>query len=114
MRAWLITWDNTSESAEIVDEIAAILSPRWSPERVSDLMEQLYALNTSNLGELAAYAKKPKSNPYRVTTIDNHTDMLVCGHHPWLYGRKVSDFTVVRDSAGFECASWRDGLSPVL
>jgi hypothetical protein len=108
MRAWLITWESNSESAEVADEIAAILPPRWSSERVGATMEQLYALWSSNLRELAAYAKTPNANPYRVTSVDNHADMLVCGAHPWLYGRKVSDFKVAVNPSGFETASWRE------
>jgi hypothetical protein len=108
MRAWLITWDSTSESAEVADEIAAVLPPRWSPQRVSDVMEQLYALRSSNLTELASYAKNPKTNPYRPQTVDNHADMLTCGHHPWLYARKVSDFNVKVGPRGLETATWRE------
>jgi hypothetical protein len=106
MRAWLITWEWMSESAEVADRIATILPPRWSPNRVSDVLEQLYALSISNVEELAAWAKSPKNNPYPAKTEDNHADVLVCGSHPWLYARKVSKLTVIRLDSGYERVSW--------
>jgi hypothetical protein len=103
IRAWLITWDWTSDSVAVVDRIAAVLPPRWSEERVGDFMEQLYAHGTSSVDELAAIAKRPKTNPYRVRQDGPY---LTCGHHPWLTARKVSKLKVARDHDGFEVVSW--------
>jgi hypothetical protein len=104
------------ESAEVADRIAAILPPRWSPARVTDFMEQFYALHNSNVAELAALAKHPKDNPYPVSTESNHADMLLCGAHPWLYARKVSELTVRKLDSGYEHVSWvepdRYGMKP--
>jgi hypothetical protein len=106
MRAWLVTWEWTSDSAAVADEIAAVLPSRWSERRVTDVVEQLYALHTSNLQELAAYARNPKSNPYLVRSVDGHADILSCGAHPWLFARKVSKFTVSVDPSGHEMVTW--------
>ena len=106
MRAWLVTWEWMSESGEVADRIATILPSQWSPDRVRDIVEQLYALSISNVEELAALARRPKNNPYPARAESNHADMLVCGSHPWLYARKVSDLKVERTEAGFERVSW--------
>ena len=106
MNAWLVTWEWMSESAEVADRIATILPSRWSPARVSDVVQNLYDLSGSNLDELASIARNPKNNPYKVKAVDNHADMLAVGAHPWLYARKVSKFSVHRLPSGFETASW--------
>lgn len=104
MRAWLITWEWMSDSAAVVDRIAAVLTPRWSESRVADFSEQFYAHATSNVTELAGIAKTPKNNPYQVSSQD---ERLNCGAHPWLTGRKVS-LEISTDPDGFEIISWTD------
>jgi hypothetical protein len=112
MKAWLVTWEWMSDSAEVADRIATILPPRMSPERVAEFIEFLYTRTTSNAAELAAIAKHPATNPYRaqmnVVGGVRHSDMLVCGAHPWLYARKVSELQVEMNTEGFETVSWRE------
>lgn len=105
MRAWLVTWEWTSPSAEVVDHVAAILPPRWTSERVSTVVELLYAQATSTLSELAAYAKNVKANPYRAKV--DSSGRVHCGHHPFLLAAPVKDLTVtVDDLTGCERISW--------
>jgi hypothetical protein len=108
MRAWLITWEWTAHSAEVANRIGAILPPRWSPARVSDVLEQLYALHRCTSTELAACAKHPKSNPYRATSVDNYGDGLSCWAHPWLFARKVLDLYITTVTSGIETVSWHE------
>ena len=105
MRAWLVTWNWGNDAAELADTVAAVLSARWSRARVTDIVEQLYALHTSNVQELAAYARYPKRNMYRV---QYDSGRLSCGSNPWLYARIVEDFTVTVNSEGYETVSWRE------
>ena len=83
-----------------------------SPDRVTDIIEFLYARTTSNAAELAVIAKHPSANPYRVEKQVvggvRHGGMLVCGAHPWLYARKVSELQVETNTEGFETVSWRE------
>lgn len=103
-----------SDSAAVADRIAAILPPQWSDERVADFVEFLYARATSNVRELASYAKKRKNNPYpaKVGDVINdvpHGGRIHCGAHPWLYARQVSDLEVdVEKKTGLEIVSWRE------
>ncbi len=114
INAWLVTWDAGSPSAEFADEIAAVLNPRKSSRTVGELVEFLYAQVTSTVSELVEYARNPKRNPYRATigmTINEvpHGDRIICGAHPWLYARKVTDLGVSVDEAtGVEKMSWKE------
>ncbi len=102
------------DSAAVADRIAAILPARWSDERVSDFVEFLYARATSNVRELASYAKKRMDNPYRakVGEVINdvpHGGRIHCGAHPSLYARHVSALEVQVDpKTGLEVVSWRE------
>src|SRR5437879_7055417 len=53
-----------------VRNCAAILPPQWSDLRKTPFVEFLYARATSKVRELASYAKRPKSNPYRAKVGD--------------------------------------------
>lgn len=105
MRAWLVTWEWTSPSAEVADRVAAVLPPRWTTERVASVIELLYAQATSSVRELAAYAKNPKANPYRAEIVDG--GRVHCGHHPFLLAVPVRDLRItVEDETGPESLSW--------
>jgi hypothetical protein len=105
MRAWLITWEWMSESAVVVDRVAAVLNPRMSTARVCEHVEFLYAQATSSLTELAAYAKRRTNNPFLAEVdVSGH---IRCGHHPWLHAQGVKDLKVTRDSiTDLETVSW--------
>ncbi len=104
-RAWIITWEWMSDSASVVDSIAGIIDYRRSTKRIVDLVEFLYNLNTSNLSELAAYAKNRKNIPYKAEVDFNCR--ITCGSHPFLYARKVQNIEVFVDShSNIETISW--------
>ncbi len=104
MKAWLVTWDWLSDSAAVADKIAAIYPPRWSDSKALEHVELLYALHTSSVEELAAYAKKPTANPYRA---EKGGPFITCGDHPWLVARQVADLQT-RDENGLETVSWKE------
>lgn len=110
MRAWLLTWEWMNDVSEVADRIVAILPPQWSPRRVAEMTEWLYALNTSSCSEIAGYAKHPKSNPYsaKYDAINGvpHADQMHCGDHPFIYARKVRDLEITRDDDGIETLTW--------
>ncbi len=105
MKAWLVTWDWVSDSAVVADKIAAIYPPRWSDSKASEHVELLYALHTSTVEELAAYAKKPTANPYRAK---KDGPFITCGDHPFLVARHVADLKITRDENGLETVSWKE------
>ena len=105
MKAWLVTWDWASDAAALADEIAAILPPRWSPERVAGFVEFLYGQITSTPTELAAYAKDRSNNPYPAELRD--FDRISCGANPFLFARAVSNLTIKQSDDRLDTISWR-------
>ena len=104
-RAWLITWEWMSDSEAIVDGIAGIIDYRRSSKRIIDLVEFLYNFKTSNLSELAAYAKNRKNIPYKAEVDFN--GRITCGSHPFLYARQVKNIEVsVNLNSAIETIFW--------
>lgn len=110
MRAWLITWEWMNDASEVADRVVAILPPRWSPQKVKEIAEWLYAGHTSSCAEFAEYAKHPKAKPYSAEfdSINGvpHADQIHCGHHPFMYARLVRDLEITEDEQGFERLTW--------
>jgi hypothetical protein len=105
MKAWLVTWDWAGDAAALADKIAAIFPPQWPEDTVARHVENLYALATSTVQELADYAKRPSRNPYRSRW---DAPYISCGAHPFLIARKVSGLKIVRGADGFEEVSWTE------
>ena len=112
---WLITWERTGEHIRRDHKVAAIFNPRYSSERVRDLVERVYSTNYS-LSEKLAYALQPSKNPYLATfgSLSGHTwtGEIICGHNPFLKGRLVDDFLVNRQDDGEEVATWKERDKP--
>lgn len=100
---WLITWEGTNAGA-LPERVAAVLHHRTNGKCISAIVELLYALQGASVEELAAYARKPTSNPYRAAQDGNG---FVCGHNPWLYARLVEKLKVETDTGtGVQTISW--------
>jgi hypothetical protein len=110
-KIWLVTWEWGGEHARRDDKVAAIFSPRYSGERVRDLIERLYSADYS-LAEKLAYALEPRKNPYPAFfgALNGHiwTGEITCGHNPFLKGRLVDDFLIERQSDGREVTTWKE------
>ena len=112
MRAWLITWECNTSS--VVERIVAVLSSRKSDSAVAELMELLVLRATSSVHSLAHYANRRKELVYKAQTplVINrvpHGERILCGHDPWLYGRKVTGLQIeVSASGNEEVVSWRE------
>ncbi|MCD4745857.1 MAG: hypothetical protein K8R58_06120 [Bacteroidales bacterium] len=107
MKAWLITWEWTGESAAIADKIVGILNPRWSIKRVLMIVEFIYNQNTSTLSEMSNYAKRPSNNPY--TSKKDFNSHIFCGSHPWIEARLVEDLYIsVNPNTGIETIKWNE------
>lgn len=107
MSAWVVTWNWAGDAKALADELAAVLPARLTPRNVAKFVEFHYALVTSNVRELAAYARNRKNNPYPAKIDFN--GRITCGHHPFLVARHVSEFRVTSDGDfGLETISWRE------
>ncbi len=105
MKAWIITWDWVGDAAAVVDRVAGILDSRKSPKHVAEIVEFLYAQCTANLGELSAYARNRRSNPYRAEIDFN--GRIRCGRHPYLLAEVVDELKITSDpNTGIETISW--------
>jgi hypothetical protein len=63
-KAWLLTWEWIGDHAAVEDRIAGILRPRLSWETVSEIVENMYAVNSYQVSDLAYWSRRPKENPY--------------------------------------------------
>ena len=104
--AWLVTWEWASDHAKRDDKIAAILSPRWSPDRVRQYVEWIYVNSYYTLSERIAYAKNRNSNPYPAK-FNGCQDQIYCGHNPFLFARMVDDLVAIEQTDGEEKVTWK-------
>ncbi len=108
IRAWLATWEWSSESAEVVDRIATVLPSRWSEARVKDVIDHLYAFHSHNAVDMTALAKNGGIMPLSTRHKYSDDSNLYCGSHPELRIRKVSRLRVETLVSGYERVSWTE------
>ena len=114
--AWLVTWDWIGDHAKRDNKIVAVLNWRLSPDKISEMIEMIYANEYYSLEERVAFAKNKKMNPYK-TTYDTFNGIpwhgrLFCGHNPCLVARLVDNLYVKKDSSGNEVLDWEDRKKP--
>lgn len=112
MRAWLLTW--VYHKSKVQEEIVAVLSSRKSDKTVSELVEFIVLRANSSVINMAYYANRRDKLVYKASTSQlingvPHGERVLCGHDPWLYARKVTDFKVDFDEkSNEEIVSWRE------
>jgi hypothetical protein len=119
---WLVTWEWSGEHARASRKIAAIISGRKGAGWVREVVELIYAMNSYDLAEQEAHARRAHT-PYpahlstRPVTIDSRVQHvtfegeIVCGHNPWLYGRIVDGLTIRREpESDAERITWRERI----
>lgn len=112
MNAWLITWERLDVRPEPYEKIAAILSGRRSERSVAEFMELLYLRATGDASAMAYYANRPRKMivraqyPQLINEVP-HGDRILCGHNPWLYGRRVTNLEISRDGED-EVLKWQE------
>lgn len=112
MKAWLITWEWTSTIP--TEKIVAIESSRRSTSSIADLMELFVLRSLYSAKEVAYYANRKREMVYKAQTpigINGvpHGERILCGHDPWLYGRKVCDLKIeIDETSDEEILTWRE------
>ncbi len=114
-KAWLVRWRAMPGQPAFdapIDEPIAILSSRWSPERVMEHMERLYFERAASKDELLSWRDSSKA-PYRPTIATGTHGIpipigLVCGHNPVLSARLVDELT----STSEDSLRWRERFPP--
>lgn len=116
--AWIIEWQGTEHAMNQsrLSGVAAILNGRWGGERVRQLTEIIYLNATSTDAERIHYARSSASNPYRAA-FNTHqgvprTDQVLCGHHPFLFARRVRNLRARPTGTGGEALSWDEIPDP--
>lgn len=111
MNAWLITWERLDVRPELYEKIAAILSSRRSEHSVAEFMEFLYLRATCDASDMAYFANRPRKMIGRAQYPQSINEMpherILCGHNPWLYGRRVTNLTVSREGED-EVIRWQE------
>ncbi len=112
MKAWLLTW--VCNTAKTKEEVVAVLSSRKSEATISELVEFIVLRATSNVSGMMFYANRRKQLVYKAQASQlingvPHRERILCGHDPWLYARKVTDFKACFDEkTNEEIISWRE------
>jgi hypothetical protein len=112
VNAWLLTWECNTSSVK--ERIVAILSARRSGGTVAELMELLVLRANSTARNVAYYANRRRDLVYKAQTpLDinrvPHGERILCGHDPWLYGRKVKNLKIEVDaSKDEEVVRWQE------
>ncbi len=101
---WLITWEWDNDAKAIVDKVITIVNHRKSHDYVSNLIEVLYNINTSNLAELGSYAKDKAFKPYK-SKIDFNS-VITCGANPYIVAQRVNNIEISRNNQGKEIIQW--------
>ncbi|MDR4481958.1 MAG: hypothetical protein R3B95_01655 [Nitrospirales bacterium] len=103
-KAWLVIWDWAGLHAAVEDRLAAILRPRLTARIVKEIVECPYALHAYTPGEIAAWAKNPKQNPYPANW---EAGICFCGHNPFLTAQYVHDLSINKNpQSGLESISY--------
>lgn len=93
--AWLLTWEWIGENKRppCGEKVLALLSGRWSPVRVSELVEQFYVALTSDPAGKLSIARNRTANPYPIMYGNVGgipvADQMHVGHNPWIGARRV-------------------------
>ena len=109
MKAWLVTWEWCGNHAKREDPFAAILNPRFSLQKIFEIVEFMYRPAEYSLSDQAGYVRN--GSPSHQATVDRTLDGRVhihCGHNPFLRARLVDDLIVERNAEGKEIVSCKE------
>lgn len=114
--AWLVTWEHSGDHAKPPTTVAAVLNPRLSGRRITEIVELLYANASYDPSERIAIAGRRASNPYpaRFGTLYGTPweGEITCGHNPWLEARLVDNLRAEKNSSGEERFAWDERPKP--
>ena len=109
--AWLVTWEHAGARALTLD-VAAILDPRLSSDRVREIVEILHANRAYTYRERIGHANRRRFNPYPATfgAIGGvpWRGRIVCGHNPHLFARLVTRLRVEGANPGSKKLLWEE------
>ena len=103
-KAWLITWEWGNDSKAVVDKVITIINHRRAKDFISNLIEVIYDINTSNLRELGSYAKDKAHKPYKSKSDFN--EIITCGANPFIMARRIKDIEITINSQQKEVIRW--------
>jgi hypothetical protein len=109
--AWLIQWDGQGDHARKKSYVD-VVSARKSAADVRDYVQRLYNLNCLSMQERMqeeTFKKADRRIPATVTQTSTGSDVIHCGHNPWLEARKVRNLIVETDENGaIQSINYRD------
>jgi len=112
-----VTWEWVGDHAKPERKIAAILNPHWSPDRVREYVEFIYANSHYSISEQIAYAKNRSFNPYPAEFMPvrggvQWQGQIICGHNPWLFARLVDNLVATGESDDEDKVVWTERPKP--
>jgi hypothetical protein len=115
---WLITWI-TITSNDVNEEVAAILNPRWSPDRVAECVEFIYATREYTLSQrlrIAAgkWKDRPKAQWDHPHGVPWKGRMFFYGSGRDLCARTVHNFRIEEEPDGSEKTYWDEPAVPPM
>ncbi|MGA3048022.1 MAG: hypothetical protein ABSD67_15430 [Terracidiphilus sp.] len=61
-KAWLVTWEWCGDHAKREDIFAAVLNPRFSTQKICEIVELMHRLAEYSLSDQAGYARNKSPN----------------------------------------------------
>jgi hypothetical protein len=107
-KAWLITWEDLGFEHwhQTQPRVVAVLSPRFSPERVKDLLIAIWCAKAElTLSERRTFGLDRKAHS-RMFMVEG-SEHFNFGNKPFLYARKVTSLRCIENN-GLHTLHWKD------
>lgn len=113
-KAWVIYWEAAGGHKHINEDekVVAIMSSRFSGERIRFLVQQIYTALRATQSEKAQVINDPEFNPFRAKF--GHLGNIPCqdvvraGHNPFFCARLVQNLRVIDLGDGKEKVEWEE------
>lgn len=113
-KGWVIFWEAAGGHKHVNEEekVVAILSCRFSGERIRFMVQQFYTSLCASHSEKISFINNPEFNPFRANF--GHRGRIPCqdivraGHNPFLVARLVQNIRVLDLGDGKEKVEWEE------
>ena len=114
MKAWLVKWVSVRRVSVSGEAFVTVLSASLDADTVRCRVEQLHTDLTGSIEEKLGYARYPNPAPLvypaKLSRLTDGRVSIVCGDHPFLEARLVTDLCVeTNEEDGSEVLHYVDG-----
>lgn len=104
-KAWLITWDGTSEKINDENRFVGVLSSRKSSSFVEDICDVIYSRTIFDASDSLYFANRKKERRKLCQTYEG--GIIAFGHNPFLLARVVSNISIT-ENGEYEIIKWKE------